>query len=167
MSEEKTNQLVVLLQKMQEKLKQPISELQQVSANEVRARVIPDAWASVALYLHDDPDWQMNYPADLTVWDTGEEFVVMVRLWSDVTNVNVLLFTHIPRIGPTISSLSSIWPGLNWHEREMFDMYGVIFEGHPNLKRILLPDDWQGYPFRKDYVPEENDNPLHGPQPVN
>jgi NADH:ubiquinone oxidoreductase subunit C len=139
----------------------------QVSPDEVRFTICPDKWQEVAEYLRDDPQWQMDYPADLTVWDTGQEFGVYLRLWSSVYNHNVLVLTTLSRERPVIASLAQLYPGVNWHEREMYDMYGVIFDGHPNLKRILLPDDWEGFPFRKDYVAEPSGDPLRGPQPVN
>jgi len=56
---------------------------------------------------------------------------------------------------PVVPSLESIWKTADWHEREAYDMFGIIFEGHPNHTRILCPDDWEGYPLRKDYVPQE------------
>ncbi|MCS7309712.1 MAG: NADH-quinone oxidoreductase subunit C [Armatimonadetes bacterium] len=138
----------------------------QVSPNEVRVTVSPSVWREVAHYLRDAPQWQMDYPADLTVWDTGSEFWVYLRLWSSLYNHNVIVLTAISREEPRIASLATLYPGVDWHEREMYDMYGVLFEGHPNLKRILLPDDWEGFPFRKDYVAVPSGNPLHGPQPV-
>lgn len=143
-----------------------VQEWTQVTPNEVRFTVSSAVWREVAQYLRDAPLWQMDYPADLTVWDTGNEFWLYLRLWSSVYNHNVILFTAISREEPHIDSLATLYPGVDWHEREMYDMYGVIFEGHPNLKRILLPDDWEGFPFRKDYVAVPSGNPLHGPQPV-
>ena len=132
----------------------------------MRFTVSSVVWREVAQYLRDAPLWQMDYPADLTVWDTGNEFWLYLRLWSSVYNHNVILFTAISREEPRIASLATLYPGVDWHEREMYDMYGVIFEGHPNLKRILLPDDWEGFPFRKDYVAVPSGDPLRGPQPV-
>ncbi|HTY62575.1 MAG TPA: NADH-quinone oxidoreductase subunit C [Acidobacteriota bacterium] len=60
---------------------------------------------------------------------------------------------RLPRENPSIPSVESIWGVANWHEREAFDMFGVVFEGHSDLRRILCPDDWEGYPLRKDYRP--------------
>lgn len=143
-----------------------VREWTQVSPNEVRVTVSPSVWREVAHYLRDAPLWQMDYPADLTVWDTGSEFWVYLRLWSSLYNHNVIVLTAISREEPRIASLATLYPGVDWHEREMYDMYGVLFEGHPHLKRILLPDDWEGFPFRKDYVAVPSGDPLHGPQPV-
>ena len=56
---------------------------------------------------------------------------------------------------PTIDSVTSVWPGANWYEREVFDLFGVTFSNHPDLRRIMMPEGWQGYPLRKDY-------PIHG-----
>jgi NADH-quinone oxidoreductase subunit C len=58
---------------------------------------------------------------------------------------------RVARDNPKIPSVVSIWPAANWHERETFDLVGIIYEGHPFLKRILLPEDWEGHPLRKDY----------------
>ncbi|MEM1370235.1 MAG: NAD(P)H-quinone oxidoreductase subunit J, partial [Cyanobacteria bacterium P01_H01_bin.15] len=64
----------------------------------------------------------------------------------------VRLKVFLPRENPTIPSLYWIWRAADWQERETYDMYGINFEGHPNLKRILMPEDWQGWPLRKDYI---------------
>lgn len=60
--------------------------------------------------------------------------------------------TQVSKDSPTIDSVVSLWPAANWHEREVFDLFGVTFKGHPNLKRLFMPDDWIGHPLRKDYT---------------
>ena len=71
-----------------------------------------------------------------------------------------------------MQSVAHLWPGFDWFEREAYDLYGIRFLGHPeqddpSRMRILLPEDWVGFPFRKDYEPIFEDNPLHGPQRTN
>jgi NADH-quinone oxidoreductase subunit C len=69
----------------------------------------------------------------------------------------VRLRVRLPGEDPVIESVVPIWPTANWHEREIFDLFGMRFEGHPDLRRMLMPDDWEGYPLRKDY-------PVEGPR---
>jgi NADH-quinone oxidoreductase subunit C len=64
------------------------------------------------------------------------------------------LRVRLPGESPAIESVMPVWPTANWHEREIFDLFGIRFEGHPNLRRMLLPDDWEGHPLRKDYPTE-------------
>jgi NAD(P)H-quinone oxidoreductase subunit J len=66
--------------------------------------------------------------------------------------MEVRLKVFLPRANPKVPSVYWIWKGADWQERETFDMYGIVYEGHPALKRILMPEDWVGYPLRKDYV---------------
>jgi NADH-quinone oxidoreductase subunit C len=97
-----------------------------------------------ALDLHPEPFIEVVYeliamkPASgAAVWQSGGEFAVRIRA---------------PRDGGSIPTVSDVWPTADWHEREAFDLLGVGFEGHPDLRRILCPDDWIGHPLRKDYV---------------
>lgn len=85
-----------------------------------------------------------------THWPQEEEFELVYVLFSFETKQRIIVKTRT-REWETIESLVAIWPGANWLEREIHDMYGVRFANHPNLKRILLPEDWVGYPLRKDY----------------
>jgi len=63
-----------------------------------------------------------------------------------------VLKVRVPREAPSVASVASVWAGADWHERETFDLFGIVFEGHPNLRRIMMTDDWIGHPLRKDYV---------------
>jgi NADH-quinone oxidoreductase subunit C len=126
------------------------------------ARVAPAAWRKVAELLRDDPDTQMNMFVDLTCVDrTPREprFDVVLHLYSIEKKHRVRLYAPVSEPDPTIESLVPVWPGADWFEREAFDMYGVRFAGHPDLRRILLYPEFQGHPLRKDY-PKEKRQPL-------
>ncbi len=130
------------------------------------------SWASLAELLKNDPDFALNYPADLCAYEQNEYFHLWYRLSSLETHRTVIIDVLLESEFLTAPSLLSLWPGLNWHERECFDLYGIRFEGHPDQAdsaqmRILLPEDWEGHPFRSDYEPVFSGNPLHGPQERN
>ena len=83
--------------------------------------------------------------------DKGRELHVVYPLLSMTHNRRIRIEVSAPESDPHIPSLVEVWGGNNWHERETWDMFGIIFDGHPGLTRILMPDDWQGHPQRKDY----------------
>jgi NADH-quinone oxidoreductase subunit C len=83
---------------------------------------------------------------------TGRELHAVYPLLSLTKNQRIRLEVSVPDSHPHIPSLVEVWAGNNWHERETFDMFGIIFDGHPGLTRILMPDDWKGHPQRKDYA---------------
>lgn len=89
----------------------------------------------------------IHYPQN-----TGRELVAVYPLLSMTKNRRVRLEVSVSDADPHIPSLVEVWAGNNWHERETFDMFGIIFDSHPGLTRILMPDDWQGHPQRKDYA---------------
>jgi NADH-quinone oxidoreductase subunit C len=126
------------------------------------ARVAPTAWQQVAEFLLRDPALQMNMFVDLTCVDRlprEPRFDVVLHLYSVEKKHRVRLLAGLPTDAPAIASLVPLWPGANWFEREAFDMYGVCFEGHPDLRRILMYPEFQGHPLRKDY-PKEKRQPL-------
>ncbi|BAZ16829.1 NADH dehydrogenase (ubiquinone) 30 kDa subunit [Calothrix sp. NIES-4071] len=86
----------------------------------------------------------------------GQELVSMYHLVKLADNVDkpeeVRIKVFLPRENPRVPSLYWIWKTADWQERESYDMYGIVYEGHPNLKRILMPEDWVGFPLRKDYI---------------
>ena len=105
----------------------------------------------IAQFSRDDE--KFNFLADLTAvdWPKRERrFDVVLNLYSFPKNERLRLKVHAAE-GEPVPSVTGVWPVANWLEREAYDMFGIAFEGHPNLKRILLPDEWQGHPLRKDY----------------
>jgi NADH-quinone oxidoreductase subunit C len=98
----------------------------------------------------------------LTGIDNGEEagtMEVIYNLYSIPNDLHLMLKAGIDRIDPVIDSVADIWMTADWHEREAYDLLGIKFEGHPDLRRILLPNDWEGFPLRKDYKHQER---YHG-----
>jgi NADH:ubiquinone oxidoreductase subunit C len=83
----------------------------------------------------------------------GERFEVVANFLSHPRNRRIRTICEVPADDPTVASLADLYPGLAFAEREVFDMFGITFEGHPELTRILMPDDWVGFPLRKDDAP--------------
>src|ERR1700681_1573216 len=105
----------------------------------------------IATYSRDDE--KFDWLSDLTAvdWPRSERrFDVVLNMYSMEKNERLRLKVHASA-DERVPSVQGIWSTTNWMEREVYDMFGVIFEGHPDLKRILLPDEWQGFPLRKDY----------------
>ncbi len=110
-----------------------------------------ESLAEIAEYCRDEESF--DYLVDLTAvdWPKREKrFDVVLNLYSFQKNERLRLKAYVGE-GESCPSVTGVWSTSNWLERECFDMFGIIFEGHPNLKRILLPDEWQGHPLRKDY----------------
>ena len=126
-----------------------------VDRGELTLYVKRDRLFDVAKILRDTPTLRfemcmgvngVHYPED-----TGRELHAAYSLMSLTHNRRIRLEVCVPDSDPHIPSLVEVWAGVNWHERETFDMFGIIFDGHPGLTRILMPDDWPGHPQRKDY----------------
>jgi len=120
-------------------------------------RVGPQAIVEVCRYLRDDPELNFETLSDLTGLDLPKEnnLQVVYHLYSYSQRHQIVLKVDLPRDNPHVSTMEGVWKVANWLEREVFDLFGVIFEGHSDLRRILLPEDWVGYPLRKDYVEQE------------
>ena len=104
-------------------------------------------------FLRDDPGLRFDLLSDLTAvdWPEREErFDVVYHLNSTATGAFVRLKTRV-RDGQPCPTATGVWPGANWLEREVYDLMGIPFEGHPDLRRIVCPDDWDGHPLRKEY----------------
>jgi NADH-quinone oxidoreductase subunit C len=112
-----------------------------------------DNLVDVAQLLRDDADLNYILLENLCGVDyLGREprFEVVYHLFSFEHMHRVCLKVQLPEDDPVVPTLTGLWPTANWQERETYDMFGIIFEGHPSLERILMPEDWEGYPQRKD-----------------
>jgi NADH-quinone oxidoreductase subunit C len=118
-------------------------------------KIQPEKIKEVAEFAKSDDRLQFDYLMCLSGVDYKGKLGVVYHLYSMSYKHKIVLKVEVPTESPNVPSVESIWKGANWHEREAFDLYGINFIGHPDLRRILLPDDWQGFPLRKDYeVPE-------------
>jgi NADH-quinone oxidoreductase subunit C len=124
--------------------------------DETTIHVRRESLRDIVFHLRDHQEIALDFLTDITAVDmlrlrTEPRFDVMVQLYSLRNRTRVRLKAGC-NDGEAIPSLVPVWNGANWLEREVYDMFGIIFEGHPNLRRMLLPDDWDdGYPLRKDY----------------
>jgi NADH-quinone oxidoreductase subunit C len=114
--------------------------------------------ANVCKNLHEHPSTYFDMLSCVTAVDNGPEANTMemiYNLYSIPFNHHLTLKVILHRENPAVESLASIWKTADWHEREAFDLLGIQFTGHPDLRRILLPGDWIGHPLRKDYKVQE------------
>ncbi|HYY24367.1 MAG TPA: NADH-quinone oxidoreductase subunit C [Candidatus Udaeobacter sp.] len=120
-------------------------------------KVEPSAIVEVCRFLRDDPALKFEVLSDLTAldWPKEEKIQIVYHLYSYAQKHQTVLKVDLPRDNPKIATTEAIWKVANWFEREVYDLFGVIFEGHSDLRRIMLPEDWVGYPLRKDYVEQE------------
>ena len=115
-------------------------------------RIKLDVLLPVCELLHSNAELAFNYLADITAIDWQDRIEVVYQLAALSRNEKIALRVDLDREKPELDSVVSIWRGAEWQEREVYDLMGVGFRGHPDLRRILLPDDWEGHPLRKDYV---------------
>lgn len=108
-------------------------------------------------YLRSEPSLGFSFLSDITILDRfplEPRFEVNYHLLAVERKQRLRLKVRLAGTDAVLPTVTNIWPTANWHERENFDMFGIRFEGHPNLTRILMPDEWEGYPLRKDYPVE-------------
>jgi NADH-quinone oxidoreductase subunit C len=117
------------------------------------AVVKADRIVDVARFLKRTPGLEFDHCNDLTALDWPKRNVIEVvyHLFSYGHRHGIVLKVECDRANPVVPSVTDVWKAANWMERECYDMFGVAFTGHPDLRRVLLPDDWQGWPLRKDY----------------
>ena len=119
---------------------------------ELTIEIAPDKIVSVCGFLKYDLGFVRLSTVTGVDWYPAEpRFEVVYHLQSLDRNEWLRLKCRLPGADPEIDSVTEVWSGANWFERETFDLFGVRFRNHPDLRRIMLPDDWEGYPLRKDY----------------
>jgi NADH-quinone oxidoreductase subunit C len=138
---------------MRERFPQAVESEQRIKSGLTMLVVKKEALLDLLRFAKDECQFRMLY--DLTAADHLEQepyFHVIYLLHSPEPPAKLLLKVKVERETPVIPSATTLWPMANWFEREVYDFYGIRFEGHPNLKRLLMPDDWMGHPLRKDYA---------------
>ena len=114
--------------------------------------VEPSAILDICRFMRTEDSLDMDHLELLGGVDYKDRIEIVYILYSMQHHHRYTLKCRLPREAPVISTVESVWRVANWHEREAFDMFGIIFIGHSDLRRILCPDDWEGYPLRKDYI---------------
>ena len=116
-------------------------------------RIKPERLLDVCNYIKNEPQLNFNLLRCISAIDWPQQ--ALIELSYDVLSIQfnhaIAVKVMLDRACPEIDSVSSVWPAAEWHEREAFDLMGITFKNHPDLRRILMPDDWSGYPLRKDY----------------
>ena len=109
---------------------------------------------AVARALRDRPELAFDFLAEVTAvdfWPAVPRFELVYMLVSIAHRVRLRLKVRLPPDDPHVATVSDVWPAANWLEREVWDLFGIAFDGHPDPRRLLMPEDWQGFPLRKDY----------------
>lgn len=155
------------IEQIQQRLKNEFNDailaLNTESNFEPSINVHQDNLIDIMLFLRDDDELKFDYLACLSGMDYKETLGVVYHLYSIGKKHRVTIKVEVPKDNPKVPSISKVWRTADWHEREAYDMFGVIFEGHENLIRILNPYDWEGHPLRKDYKQPEQYHGLRVP----
>ena len=117
--------------------------------------IAPATWKKLAKSLRNAP-FNFDYLFCLTCIDWKTDLMMVYHLSSTDHRHTIVIKARLDRTDPQIETVSDIWRTADFHEREVFDLFGVKFNGHPDLRRLIMPDDWEGYPLRKDYEDEIN-----------
>lgn len=144
------------VQKLREREPQTIAEVVE-SRGETTVVLARRDLARICEFLAGDASLGFTFLSDISAVDRfpiEPRFEVNYHLLSIQRRERVRIKVRVAGSDATLPSVTGIWPTANWHEREIFDLFGIRFEGHPDLTRILMPDDWEGHPMRKDYPVE-------------
>ena len=117
----------------------------------LNVQVPAENWRAVALWLRNEKDLEFDYMFCLTCVDWLKHMTMVYHLSSIRHRHNIVIKINLDRENPMIETIFDIWRTAEFHEREVYEMYGVHFSNHPDLRKLILPDDWEGFPMRKDY----------------
>ncbi|HEY8668613.1 MAG TPA: NADH-quinone oxidoreductase subunit C [Tepidisphaeraceae bacterium] len=119
-----------------------------------RIHVNAGDWRDIAEFLRRDPELQLDWLQNLSGVDyvADDKMCVVYDLWSFELRHRLAVKVYCSREDAHVPTVVDLWAAADWNEREAYDMFGIIFDGHPDLRRILCADDWEGFPLRKDYV---------------
>lgn len=156
-----------LHEKLKEKFADALEEIHDHRGDQT-AVVKRERFIEIVEYLRDDPEFDFNMLTDLTAVDRLElklkpRFEVVYHFYSLNKNHRLRIKVRVEEKDALMPTLTGYWPVANWFEREVWDMFGIRFEGHPDLKRILMYEEFEGHPLRKDY-PINKRQPLVGPE---
>lgn len=141
------------LRRLIEKFKNDVLDITSFR-NEITVTIHRAALVPVCCFLKNDEGYSFNFLSDICGVDSNHEnprFRVVYHLYSTVRNHRIRLNVLVDNDDPVVDSVTSIWKTADWHERECYDMLGIYFKNHPELRRILMPEDFRGYPLRKDF----------------
>jgi len=138
-------------QLLTEKFPEKVYELKEEATQPAFIRVSPEAVVEVSSYLKQNPELVFDSLMCLSAVDYPKNFTVVYHLFSTRHIHRIGIKVELPREDPRLPTVEGIWPAANWHEREAYDLLGIIFDNHSDLRRILLPEDWEGHTLRKDY----------------
>ena len=143
-----------LRSKIESDFKDKIQSVAVSAQKEVILTAKPESYIALCRSLRDDPFYNFQHLSCLTAVDYPKEnkITVVLHLWSYGSRTQLTLKVDLDRANPKIPTVEVIWKAANWFEREVFDLYGVVFEGHSDLRRIMMPEDYAKFPLRKDFT---------------
>jgi NADH-quinone oxidoreductase subunit C len=152
-------------------LQKKVGELELVPGPGDAAIIVPaDKWHEAARHMRDVPELAFGFLRSYCGVDRPQanQIEVVAHLYSYTRRHGIVLKTKVARSGGELATVSDVWPAAEWHERELYDLFGVRLLGHPDLRRLLLPDDWVGHPLLKDYKepPDYHGIPMQRPAPA-
>ncbi len=149
MTEEKQELTHEVLEELKSEFGDKIVEAEVKRERRLRIKIKGDDILDIADYLKNKLDF--DHLSSIAAVEYPERFEVVYHIWSYSRKVLIQVNAEVDKESARILSLTPLWKSADWHEREAYDMMGIIFEGHPNLKRMFLPEEFEGHPLRKDF----------------